>query len=276
MAAIAREFNMYRTFKTLASVAIIGLSLSVSHAADAPLPPRVNFVATPASQLHLGMTADDVIRIIGKAAKETDDTIGTTQIRELEFTNAIPGQVILSDGKVSHVTLDAFRMEKGTHPSFTRPAWPGLASSAVRRALGEPVAVIHHTFFGIEVDQWIFSRSGASDVSVFFRDDRVIAKSVGRDVPADLFRVNLPTRPSAESEGPMREPRVGMTERDIRELYGAPRFRVEYARNGEQASREVYESRSKETFVAFTFVDGVITEFENLGQMPGDTSFQGL
>jgi hypothetical protein len=267
---------MYRTFKTLASVAIIGLSLSAGNAADAPSPPRVNFVATPASQLYLGMTADDVIRIMGKAAKETDVTIGTTQIRKLGFLDAIPGQVILSDGKVSQVTLDAFRIEKGALPSFIRPAWPGFASSGVRRALGEPVAVIRQTFFGIEVDQWIFSRSGASDVSVFFRDDRVIAKSLGRDVPADLFRVNLPTLPLAESEGPMREPRVGMTERDIRELYGAPRFRVEYARNGEQASREVYESPGKETFVAFTFVDGVITEFEDLGRMPGDTSFQGL
>ena len=67
-----------------------------------------------------------------------------------------------------------------------------------------------------------------------------------------------------------------MTEGDIGELYGAPRFRVDYVRNGEQASREVYESRSDETFVAFTFVDGVLTEFENIGRMPSDASFQGL
>ena len=67
-----------------------------------------------------------------------------------------------------------------------------------------------------------------------------------------------------------------MTEGDIGELHGAPRFRVDYVRNGEQASREVYESRSDETFVAFTFVDGVLTEFENIGRMPSDASFQGL
>ena len=67
-----------------------------------------------------------------------------------------------------------------------------------------------------------------------------------------------------------------MTGRDIRELYGAPRFRVEYVRNGEQASREVYESRSNETFVAFTFVDGVLTEFENIGRLPDDAYFRGL
>jgi hypothetical protein len=268
------ESNMNRTFKMLASAAITALLLTGGHAAEAPLPPRVNFVATPANQLHLGMNAHDVAHILGKAAKETEFAVDSVQIRKLEFTDAIPGQVILRDGKVERVTLEAFRTEKGALPSFIRPAWPGFASSAVRRALGEPAAVIHHTFSGIEVDQWIFSRTGASDVSVFFRDDRVIAKSVGRDVPADLFRVNLPLPPQAESEGPMREPRVGMTERDIRELYGAPRFRVEYVRNGEQASREVYESN--ETLVAFTFVDGVLTEFENIGRMPDDAYFRGL
>jgi hypothetical protein len=66
-----------------------------------------------------------------------------------------------------------------------------------------------------------------------------------------------------------------MTAHDVRELTGALKFRVDYVRNGQPASREVYESRSDETFVAFTFVNGVMTEFENLGRMPNDASFQG-
>jgi hypothetical protein len=221
------------------------------------------------------MTADDVIGVMGQAARETDVTIGTTQIRKLEFTDAIPGQVILSDEKLTRVTLDVFGMEKDTLPSFIRQAWPGLASSAVRRALGEPAAVFHHTFFGIEVDQWTYSRVGDGDASVFFRDDHVIAKTVGRGAPAALFQVALPSPPQAESEGPIREPRVGMTTHDVRELTGALKFRVDYVRNGQPASREVYESRSDETFVALTFVNGVMTEFENLGRMPNDASFQG-
>jgi hypothetical protein len=220
------------------------------------------------------MAADDAIRIMGQAARETDVTIGATQIRKLEFIDAIPGQVILSEGKVSRVTLDAFRMEKDPLPSSIRQAWPGLASSAVRRALGEPAAVFHHSFFGIDVDQWIYASAG-EDVSVFFRDDRVIAKAVGRHVPADLFQVSLPSPPQAESEDPMREPRVGMTAHDVRELAGALSFRVDYVLNGQPASREVYESRSNETFVAYTFVDGVMTEFEDLGRMFDDASFQG-
>jgi hypothetical protein len=52
-------------------------------------------------------------------------------------------------------------------------------------------------------------------------------------------------------------------------------FRVDYVLNGQPASREVYEGRGNGTFVAFTFVDGVMTEFENLGRMPDDASFQG-
>jgi hypothetical protein len=163
------------------------LSIAAGHAADAPLTPRVNFVTTPASQLQLGMTAQDVIKLMGKATRETDATAGATHISKLRFADAIPGQVVLSDGKVSRVTLDPFRMEKDALPSFIRPAWPGMASSAVRRALGEPASVHHHQFFGIPVDQWIFSRAGDTDVSMFFRDDRVIAKAAGRGVPSDLF-----------------------------------------------------------------------------------------
>ena len=259
---------------TLALAAIVSLSLTAGHAGEAALPPRVNLVTTPASQLRLGMTADDVIRLMGQPARETDVTIGATQIRKLEFMDAIPGQVILSNGKVSRVTLDPFPTEKDSVPSSIRQAWPGFASSAVRRALGEPAAVLHHTFFGIGVDQWIYASAG-DDVSVFFRADRVIAKAVGRDVPADLFEVDLPSPPRAESEDPMREPRVGMTARDVRELTGSLSFRVDYVLNGQSASREVYQSRSNETFVAFTFVDGVMTEFEDLGRMPDDASFQG-
>ena len=73
----------------------------------------------------------------------------------------------------------------------------------------------------------------------------------------------------------MREPRVGMTADDVSELTGALSFRVDYVLNGQPASHEVHESRSNETFVAFTFVDGVMTEFEDLGRMPDDPSFQG-
>ena len=266
---------MTRTFAMLASAAVIGFALTASHAADAPLPPQVNFIATPANQLQLGMTGDEVIRVMGKAAKETDFAIGSTKMRKLEFTDAIPGQIILSDGRVSRLTLDAFRMEKGALPSFIRPAWPGFASSAVRRALGKPAAVFHHAFFGVAIDQWIYSRAGDGDVSVFFRDDRVIARTAGRDVPADLFRVDLPSPLAAESEGPISTPRLGMTARDIEETYGAPRYRVEYVRNGQPASREVYELGKTGSFVAFSFVDGVIIEFEDLGRMLDDASFQG-
>ena len=267
---------MNRTFAMLASAAIIGLTLGAGHAAEAPLPPRVNFVATPASQLHPGMTADDAIRVMGKAAKETDFTIGPIQIRKIEFADAIPGRVILSDGKLSRVTLDPFRMEKDALPSFIRPAWPGFASSVVRRAVGEPVIVLHHSFGGIDVDQWIYSRAGQADASVFFRADRVIARLAGRDVPVDLFRVDLPSPPLAESEGPITTPRLGMTAQEIEEAYGAPRFRVDYVRNGQPASREVFEVSNTESLVAFAFVDGVMTEFETLGPTSDDLSFQGL
>ena len=220
------------------------------------------------------MPAQEATRILGDAAKETDFVADGTTVRKLEFSGSIPGQVILSDGKVSRVTLDAFAAEDAL-PSFVRKAWPGLAASAVRRVLGEPTDVLHHGFFGINIDQWVFSRAGEADVSVFFRDGRVVARTVGRDVPANLFRVALPSPPVAESEGPIPTPRLGMTAEEIKEFYGPVKYRVDYVINGQPASRVVFETPDKGTFAGVTFVDGVAIGLEDLGGMPDDPTFQG-
>jgi hypothetical protein len=66
-----------------------------------------------------------------------------------------------------------------------------------------------------------------------------------------------------------------MTASDIAKLCGAVRFRVDYVFNGQPASRVVFETPAKGTFTSFTFVDGVVTGFEDLGRLPDDASFQG-
>ena len=259
------------------SAAAFALSLPSAQGAEAvkvPVPPHVSIFATRASQLYLGMPAEDARRVLGEVVKEADIVAGT-ETRKLEFLGSIPGQVVLSDEKVSRVTLDAFGMEINALPSFLRKAWPGLAASAVRRAFGEPADVLHHTFFGITIDQWVFARAGEADVSVFLRDGRVVARAVGRDFPQDIFRVDLPSAPELGSESPLPSPRVGMIASDITTLYGPVKFRVDYVVNGQRASRVVFEPRGKGTFVGVTFVDDIATELEDLGRLPNDLAFQG-
>jgi len=273
--------HLGRTIQTMARVAIsaaaFALSLPSAQGAETvtvPAPPHVRLVATPASQLYLGMPAQDARRILGEVAKEADIVAGT-ETRKLEFLGSIPGQVVLSDEKVSRVTLDAFGMEMNALPSFLRKAWPGLAASAVRRAFGEPADVLHHTFFGITIDQWVFARAGEADVSVFLRDGRVVARAVGRDFPQDIFRVDLPSAPEPGSGGPPPSPRVGMMASDIARLCGPVKFRVDYVVNGQGASRVVFEPCSEGTFVGVTLVDGIATGLEDLGRLPDDPTFQG-
>ena len=117
---------MNRIFAMLASTAIIALALTAGHAAAAPLPPRVNFVKAGASQLHLGMTADEVVRVMGRAARETDFAIASIQMRKLEFIDAISGQVILSNDKVSP--------SRSTHSKWKRML-PPLPSAEPGRGL---------------------------------------------------------------------------------------------------------------------------------------------
>jgi len=273
--------HLGRTIQTMARVAISAAAFALSppsaqgaEIVKVPAPPHVSIFATPASQLYLGMPAEEVTRILGDTAKETNFVADDTAVRKFEFSGSIPGQVILSDGKVSRVTLDAF-VEEDAFPSFLRKAWPGLAASAVRRLLGEPTDELHHGFFGINVDQWVFWRAGEADVSVFFRDGRVMARTVGKEVPANLFRVALPSPPAAKSEGPLPTPRLGMTAADITKLYGAVKYRVDYVINGQAASRVVFQTPDKGTFASVTFVDGVAIELEDLRGMPDDPTFQG-
>jgi hypothetical protein len=221
------------------------------------------------------MPEEDARRVLGELAKVTDFVTGGTETSKLEFSGPVPGQVVLFDGKVSRVTLDAFGMENDALPSFLRKVWPGLADIAVRRVLGEPANVLHHTFFGIDVDQWVFARAGEAYVSVFFRDGRVIAREVGRGVPANLFRVDLPSPPEPEREVRMPTPRVGMMASDIATLRGPVKYRVDYVVNGQGASRVVFEPRGKGTFAGVTFVDGVAIGLEDLGRLPDDPTFQG-
>jgi len=274
--------HLGRTILTKARVAVsaaaVVLSLPSAHAAEiinVPAPPHVGFLATPASRLYLGMPAGDALRALGEPAKDRDSATGGTETRKLELSGYIPGQIVLSDGKVSQVTLDPFGMEKHALPSSLRKAWPGLADSAVRRALGEPAEVLHHTFFGVNVDQWVFARTGEADVSVFFRDRRVVARAVGRNVPEGLFRVDLPSEPNAEGEGPMPTPRLGMTASEIAEFYGPVKYRVDYVVNGQPASRVVFEPRGTGPFAGVTFVDGVATGLEDFGRLLDDPVFQG-
>ena len=68
---------------------------------------------------------------------------------------------------------------------------------------------------------------------------------------------------------------MGLTTTDIEELYGSPEYRVDYVFNGQPSSHAVYKVSETGTFTALTFVDGVVTELEDLGRMPNDPSFQG-
>jgi hypothetical protein len=266
---------MKETSAVFAATAAVGLSLMASHAGDIKTPsaPRVDFVATPVRDLDLGMTTEQVLRAMGEPARAVTFSLDGVEERKLEFGGAVPTKIILTDGRVSSIKLDAFRPDKSEIPAFGRAAWPGLAESAVLRVLGEPTEIHHHNLFGINVDQWVFLRAGQADLSVFFRARREFARATGREIPDDLFRVELPSRPNADCR--MLAPRLGMTTIDVEELYGAPYYRVDYVFNGQPTLHVVYKVGEKGTFTAVTFVDGVMTELEDLGRMPDDASLQG-
>jgi hypothetical protein len=145
------ETKMKGTFLTMLAAATVGVSIAASRASDMTSPPTVDHVSTPARQLDLGMTAQQVLCIMGEPAKTTAFGMDDAEQRRLEYAGAVPTEIILADGKISSVKLDAFRPDKTNLPTFGRAASPGLAESVVRRVLGEPIEIDHHNLFGINV-----------------------------------------------------------------------------------------------------------------------------
>ena len=258
----------WKLFVTVAVVVVVDMSLSPMAAGaqlDEPMPPRVEFATIPAGQLHLGMTEQEATRIMGEPARIAGYDSGGINARKLEFSGAISTKVTLSDGKVSRVALDVFQVEKGDLPLFSRKAWPGTTSGVVRRALGEPGDIRHYTFFGINLDQWVYDGAGGPEVSIVFAADRVIAKRIGRSIPPDIFQVRLPAPPRPQDETGLRGPQVGMSMSDIQALYGEVKFRVDYVFKGQPAVHAIFETRARNSFVSLTFVDDRLIEAEDLG-----------
>ena len=91
------------------------------------------------------MTAQDVTRVMGDVPRETIFAAEGANMRRREFPGAIPSKVTLTDGRVSRVTLDAFRVDKGDLPAYSHKAWPGMAASAVRPMLASRMSMLRRS-----------------------------------------------------------------------------------------------------------------------------------
>jgi hypothetical protein len=281
-----RRCSMIISAAAAAVAASVGISavfagqLDPKTAADAkivPLSPSVDFVKVRASRLYLDMPAREVIDIMDEEENTADDFDDHTAAKTLKFpTEPIGTKVTLAGDRLLGVALDVFRGSQADLPGYTQVAWLGLTTTAVLRVLGMPSEVRQHTVFGIAFDQLIFSRSAEPDVSLFFVANRLVAKTVGQRIPIDIFRVVLPSPPDDTSEEPVEGTvRVGMRVSDVKAFYGPAKFNVDYTFNGRAAEHAIYRRRSGESFVSFTFVEGILTEFADIGRLPEEEIFQG-
>ena len=99
-----------------------------------PSRPSVEFVAVRASRLRLGMTAAEVTAAMGRATKTADYRNADVALQTLDFSaEPIRSKVTLTNGRVSQVALDVFRVDQDDLPAFTRVVWP---VSIAARSLG--------------------------------------------------------------------------------------------------------------------------------------------
>jgi hypothetical protein len=143
----------------------------------------------------------------------------------------------------------------------------------VRFALGEPNEVRHYRLAGIKLDQLVFRHAGDPEVSVFFVADRAVAKTKGLEIPPGIFQLRLPLLPDQNSAQAFRFAQLGMPVTHIAPLYGGEKLHVDYTLNGHSAAHVIYAARGSHELTSATFVEGVLTEIEDLGTLP-DSVFQ--
>jgi len=226
-------------------------------------PPGVDHIGVRASALHRGMTAAEVALIMGTPSGVDSYTSEDVNVRVLDFLDElIPTKVTIVNETVSGVALDVARIDDRTLPPFSRAAWLGMRRTGVLKVVGTAKEELRHHFFNVELDQLIFERPGQPDVSVYLIDDRVVAKNVGRALPADILRVFLPSLNDETAEEENEQfVRIGMTAIQVRALYGAPKVLVNATFKGQPVEYAVFETSAAKSFGRFTFIGGVLTEF---------------
>jgi hypothetical protein len=204
---------------------------------------------------------------------------GDSTIQILRYTaKPIPTTVTLVDNKLSGVALDVARFDQPSLPAYMRPVFLGLNRAVVMQLVGTPAEDLFHEEYGMVLEQMIFKRPATSDASVFFINGWAVRKEAGRDIPHDIFTLPLPAPPSTKEEAIDAcddgwakgdgQVRLGTSEDDVQALYGVPKLRVHYMFKGYPADYAIYATVPGRSFARFTFIDGVLTEFADVGMTP--------
>ena len=253
--------------------------VTLTRAADmpdrgAPLPPHADFRPVRSSQLHLGMSAADVVHVMGDAQEST--TFPDTDIRELTFTaETIPTKVVLTRDKVSSISLNVARLDEARLPAFARTALLGMSSMGVRDMLGDPCDIRHYEYYEVTLDQWIFECGDDPTISVFFVEDRVVTKTLGSAVPADIFRVVLPAPLGLAARSTAEDGAVpGASTSELQVLFGKPKLEVDYLFDGQPAAHALYQTRDHHTLSVY-FLGGVLIEITDIGTWSIDDTPSG-
>jgi hypothetical protein len=141
---------------------------------------------------------------------------------------------------------------------------------SVRDLLGAPSALRHYEFSGTKLDQLIFERPHEPVTSIFFVEDRVVTKSLGSSIPADIFDVVVPDAPDpGDCDEGINGAVIGASESDMLALFGKPEFKVEYRFNGQRAAHVIYRTRDRHT-LGVHFVGGALIEMTDFGEWSMD------
>jgi outer membrane protein assembly factor BamE (lipoprotein component of BamABCDE complex) len=145
------------------------------------------------SELHTGMDAAEVARVLGRPTVTTDLDGSTGDDRALLYLEEpVITRVTLTGGRVTAIVLDLIDIDNGLLPTRARMVKPMMLRDGVLALLGKPDAEEWWTASGLRIEQMLFGQGHGSEFSVFLADGLVADVRAGAEMSSNLQPLILP------------------------------------------------------------------------------------
>jgi hypothetical protein len=243
------------TESALAQVSQPRTSASAPSGADA----AVRRSALPVSLIHAGSTAADVERVLGRPtiATDLDGTGGDWAL--LYADQPVRTHVVLSDGRVTALSLDLLYIDPAPLPPRARALKATMVHNGVVGLLGRPDHDDHWFESGRALEQMTFAAPGEPTFSVFLADGLLVDVRPGRERLAGLAAMVLP--PTTPDSTVVLDLAIGLTLDQCASLLGTRESSIRFTFKGQPVEYATYREREGNRLVSLTFTGGVLTAF---------------
>jgi hypothetical protein len=223
--------------------------------------PVVQRLVLPASLLHAGATREEVASLLGPATSVTELDPPAHGNAVLLYANApLRTRVVLTEGRVSEITLDPVYFDVAPLPARTRAVKARMIRGGVVSLLGSPDADHRWVEAGLTLEQMTFARPTEPEFSVYLANDLVVDMRLGHETPSGISSMSLPA--PAPDDRDAKDLAIGQSPAQAAARLGPPVSVIHSALKGQSVVYAQYRGRDGGGLISVTFTGEVLTAFK--------------